>query len=143
MSSEVDRLGRWEMQRRTALADFLRAIDVSDLNMDIDPASLLAELDMFVVGQDFSMMGEEDWLYLHTMLAAYVAQVFIVEFGAEWKLLVDERGPNYVLVVRGRDGSEGFFSPLDVVYEDFQRAGPPRLPRMLAAAEEKFAPGPS
>lgn len=37
MSSQVDRLGRWEMQRRTALADFLRTIDVSDLNMDIDP----------------------------------------------------------------------------------------------------------
>ncbi|WP_040801307.1 hypothetical protein [Nocardia higoensis] len=141
MNSAIRRLGRWELQRRTALAEFLRAAGIGDADIDNDPVSLLTELDLFVVGQDFSAMDEEDWLYLHTMLAAYVAQVFIVEFGAEWRLLVDDRGLNYVLVAGGRDVSEGFFSPLDLVYEDFRRSQPPRLPRMLAAAEEKFAPG--
>ncbi|WP_040801311.1 hypothetical protein [Nocardia higoensis] len=92
MNSAIRRLGRWEMQRRAALAAFLRAVGIGDADIDIDPVSLLIELDLFVVGQDFSAMDEEDWLYLNTVLAAYVAQVFIVEFEAEWKILVDERG---------------------------------------------------
>lgn len=62
------------------------------------------------------------------MLPAYVTQVFIVEFAAERKISVDERGPNYVLVIRGQDGSEDFFSPPDVVYEDFSELGRPDCP---------------
>lgn len=43
MNSNIGPLGEWELQRRTALAEFLRDAGIGDADIDIDPVSLLVE----------------------------------------------------------------------------------------------------
>lgn len=91
-------------------------------------------LDRFVSGQNYDSFDYDDWLWLLTILAAYVAQVLIVNYRAHWELRTDNRGPNYMLVMTGLDGQDQAGSPMDVVYDDFQQR-PPVVMRMLATAE--------
>lgn len=124
----------WERGRRTALAGLLQALDAQVVDLDADPLSFLPVLDEFLAGQDYSGLDEDDWLWLHTALAAYVAEVLIRKHGAHWRLREDSRGPNYMLVVTGYDGLEHEVSPMDVVYDDFKDL-PPVSMRMIATAE--------
>lgn len=135
MESKAGRLAQWEGQRREALSGLVDALDADHLDLDADPLSFLAIFDEFVAVQEYGSMDDGDWLWLHTMLAAYVAQVLIVEHGAKWDLTADDRGPNYILVARGRDGLQHSVSPMDLVYEDLRCWTPPEVPRILAAAE--------
>ncbi|MFI9507127.1 hypothetical protein [Nocardia sp. NPDC052566] len=135
MIDKDSRLTEWERQRRESLSGLRSALDADHIDLDSDPLAFMATLDEFIAGQDFEHMDDDDWLWLHTMLAAYVAQVFLVEHHAKWDLITDERGSNYILIVRGRDGADHFVSPMDIVYDDFGRAMPPEIPRILAAAE--------
>ncbi|MGW0252376.1 DUF3806 domain-containing protein [Nocardia goodfellowii] len=80
-------------------------------------------------------MDEDGWFWLLTALAAYIAQVILVLYDAQWDVITDDRGLNYVLVVRGLDGDDHVVSPMDVVYDDFQRSQPPEVARMLGTAE--------
>ncbi|MBF6296303.1 hypothetical protein IU459_01945 [Nocardia amamiensis] len=136
MDSKEISIAEWERGRREALRGLLDALGVDDIDLETDPVAFLSILDEFVAAQDYSNMDEGDWIWLHTILAAYVAQVFIVEYRAKWDLITDERGPNYVLLVAGRDGVERAISPMDIVYEDLRRYSPPELARILAVAEE-------
>ena len=127
-------LERWESQRQAALAAFMDALGAGDLDLDADPLTLLPYLNRFVAVQDYDDFDEDDWLYLHTMLAAYIADVLIRKYGARWRLRNDSRGPNYMLAAIGYDGCEHEVSPLDVVYVSL-RDIPPEPTHMLANAE--------
>ena len=131
--SEID-LDAWERQRQEALASFMDALEVGDLDVDADPLAFLPYLNRFVADQDYDEFDEDDWRYLHTVLAAYIADVLIRKYGAHWRLRQDSRGPNYMLVATGYDGHEYEVSPMDVVYDDFKEL-PPVVTRMLATAE--------
>ncbi|WP_157978425.1 MULTISPECIES: DUF3806 domain-containing protein [Nocardia] len=135
MVSQKLQIARWESQRREALAGVAAALDAEGIDLDMDPLAFLAILDSFVAGQDYGDLDDDEWVWLHTTLAAYVAQVLIVEFGAEWDIVEDARRSNYVLRVTGRDGLRHAVSPMDVVHEDFNEALPPIVPRILAKAE--------
>ena len=125
---------RWERQRRQALDALVQALAATDVDLDSDPLGFLPVLDQFVAGQDFAGFDQDDWLWLHTALGAYLAQVLIVVHHARWDTTTDERGVNYLLVMTGLDGHEHAVSPMDVVYDDFQHL-PPVVMRMLATAE--------
>ncbi|MET8649642.1 DUF3806 domain-containing protein [Nocardia aurea] len=135
MVSQTLQIARWESQRREALAEVAAALDAKGIDLDADPLAFLAILDSFVTGQDYGDLDDDEWVWLHATLAAYVAQVLIVEFGAEWDIVDDARGSNYVLMVTGSDGLQRAVSPMDVVHEDFNEALPPIVPRILAKAE--------
>jgi hypothetical protein len=117
-------LARWEPQRQAALADFMDALDAGGLDLDADPLAFLPHLDRFVAGQDYEGFDEDDWLYLRTMIAAYVAEVLIRKHGAYWRLGHDSRGSNYMLVTTGRDGREYEVSPMDVVCDGLKGLPP-------------------
>jgi len=127
-------LETWERERQAALADLMDALDASDLDLDADPLAFLPVLNRFVAEQDYDTFDEDDWRYLHTVLAAYIADVLIRKYRAHWRLRHDSRGPNYMLVTTGYDGHEYEVSPMDVVYDDFKNL-PPEVTRMLATAE--------
>jgi hypothetical protein len=127
-------LESWESQRQVALADFMDALEAGDLDLDADPLAFLAYLNRFVADQDYNSFDEDDWLYLQTMIAAYIADVLIRKYGAHWRLRHDSRGPNYMLVTNGYDGHEYEVSPMDVVYFGLKEL-PPDVTRMLASAE--------
>jgi hypothetical protein len=124
----------WERQRREALDGLVDALAANEVDLDNDPLSFLPVLDRFVADQDFGAFDQDDWRWLHTALAAYLAQVLIVRHHAHWDTITDERGVNYQLVMTGLDGREHAMSPLDVVYDDLQHL-PPVVMRMLATAE--------
>ena len=134
MSSESIDLESYESERRAALDGLVSALDAEGIDLDADPLAFLPTLDAFVAEQDYGSFDQEDWLWLHTALAAYLAQVLIARHGAHWMAATDERGTNYLLVARGLDGSEHAVSPMDVVYDDLQHT-PPVVMRMLATAE--------
>lgn len=127
-------LGTWEHERQQALRGFMEALDAGDLDLDADPLAFLPYLNRFVADQDYAGFHEDDWRYLHTILAAYIAEVLIRKHGARWRLRHDSRGPNYMLVTTGLDGREYETSPLDVVYFGLKEL-PPEPTRMLATAE--------
>jgi Domain of unknown function (DUF3806) len=134
VSGEPIDLDGWEHERRTALDGLVSALGADTTEIDADPLSFLPTLDAFVAEQDYGSFDQEDWLWLHTALAAYLAQVFITQHGAHWTATTDERGTNYMLIARGWDGDEHTVSPMDVVYDDLQNT-PPVVMRMLATAE--------
>lgn len=124
----------WERSRRAALAGLLQALDPQGVDLDAGPPCLPADPRRVPRGQDYSGLDEDDWLWLHTALAAYMAEVLIRKHGAHWRLREDSRGPNYMLVTTGYDGLENEVSPMDVVYDDFKSL-PPVVMRMIATAE--------
>lgn len=127
-------LESWERNRQEALKGLTEALDAQDLDLSEDPLSFLPVLDQFLAGQDYSELDQDDWRWLHTVLAAYLAEVLIRKYGAQWRLRHDERGPNYMLAVTGYDGREHEVSPMDIVYDDFKEL-PPVAMRMIATAE--------
>lgn len=110
------------------------ALGAGGLDLAADPLAFLPFLNRFVADQDYDSFEEDDWLYLHTMIAAYVAEVLVRRYGAYWRLRQDSRGPNYMLVTTGYDGGEYEVSPMDVVYFNLKRV-PPDVTYMLASAE--------
>jgi hypothetical protein len=134
MPEHETELEAWERNRREALTGLMEALDAQDVDLDADPLAFLPILDEFVAGQDYSELDEDDWLWLHTALAAYVAEVLIRKHDAHWRLREDSRGPNYMLAATGYDGDEHEVSPMDVVYDDFKEL-PPVVMRMIATAE--------
>jgi hypothetical protein len=127
-------LDEWERERREALADFAATLDSGHLDLDKEPFAFLPILDQFLTAQDYATLSEDDTLSLKTYVAAYLAQVLIVNHHAHWEIRTDQRGRDYVLVMTGLDGQQHAVSPLDVVYDDFTQL-PPVLVRMLATAE--------
>lgn len=134
MNSDPIDLEGWERERRAALDGLMSALDVGGIDLDADPLAFLPALDAFVAEQDYGSFDQEDWLWLHTALAAYLAQLLIIRHGARWTAAADARGINYLLVAHGLDGNEHTVSPMDVVYDDLQNT-PPVVMRMLATAE--------
>lgn len=134
MSGEPSDLEGWERERRAALDGLVHALGRDGIDLAADPLAFLPTLDAFVAEQDYGSFDQEDWLWLHTALAAYLAQVLITRHGASWTAATDERGINYRLVAQGLDGNEHVVSPMDVVYDDLQNT-PPVVMRMLATAE--------
>jgi hypothetical protein len=127
-------LESWERGRQEALAGLIEALEVGELDLDADPLALLPHLNRLVADQDYDGLDQDDWLYLHSILAAFIADVLIRKHGARWRLRHDARGPNYMLVTCGYDGGEYEVSPMDVVYHGLQDL-PPVVTRMLATAE--------
>lgn len=134
MSGDPIDLDGWERERRAALDGLVTALGADMTDIDADPLTFLPTLDAFVAEQEYGSFDQEDWLWLHTALAAYLAQVLITRHGARWTAVSDERGTNYLLVAHGLDGNEHAVSPMDVVYDDLQNM-PPVVMRMLATAE--------
>lgn len=134
MSGEPIDLESWERERRAALVGLVTALGADPADVDADPLSFLPTLDAFVAEQDYGSFDQEDWLWLHTALAAYLAQVLITRHDARWTATTDERGTNYLLTAQGLDSNEHVVSPMDVVYDDLQNT-PPVVMRMLATAE--------
>ena len=134
MPKQDTSLGTWEHQRQQALRSFMDALDAGGLDLDADPLAFLPYLSRFVADQDYADFAQDDRRYLHTVLAAYIADVLIRTHGAHWRLRHDSRGPNYMLVTIGVDGREYETSPMDVVYFGLKDL-PPNAARMLAAAE--------
>lgn len=134
MPERDDDLQTWESNRQEALSGLMQALDAGDLDLDADPLAFAPALDRFAAEQDYDALDEDDWLWLHAALAAYLAEVLIRKYDACWRLRHDSRGPNYMLVVTGYDGQEHEVSPMDVVYEDLKEL-PPVVLRMVATAE--------
>ncbi|WP_146161199.1 hypothetical protein [Nocardia sp. MDA0666] len=135
MSEKAEKIAIWERSRREDLHFLQGALGAEELDLDQDPLSFLAILDHFVAVQDYDTLDEDGWFWLHAALAAYIAQVILVLYQADWDLITDDRGLNYVLVVKGLDGNDHLVSPMDVVHDDFSRSRPPEVARMLGSAE--------
>jgi hypothetical protein len=127
-------LESWERQRQEALAGLMDALGAGHLELDADSLAFLPYFNRFVADQDYDSFDEDDWLYLHTMLAAYIADVLIRRYSARWRLRHDSRGPNYMLVATGYDGCEYEVSPMDVVYDGLKSI-PLSVTHLLATAE--------
>lgn len=127
-------LTEWETQRQRFLAALITLLEAESVDLDADPTALVPTIDEFVAAQDYSEIDQDDWLWLHTALAAYVAEVLIRKYDARWERRTDGRGPNYLLVAEIGDGTDHAVSPMDVVHDGLQQT-PPAITRMIATAE--------
>ncbi|MEU4414439.1 hypothetical protein [Nocardia salmonicida] len=135
MVCDETKILRWETQRKEFLAEVLGSLEVGDVDLEGDPFSLLAAVDAFNASQDFGAMDEDDWGWLHTFLAAYIAQIFIVEHNARWEIITDNGRDSYLLSVNSPGGVSRSFDPMELVFNDFHKGLPPEAVRMLATAE--------
>jgi hypothetical protein len=134
MPQQETDLDAWERERQVALTGFMEALEAGDLDLDADPLAFLPYLNQFVADQEYDSFDQDDWQYLHSILAAFIADVLIRKYGAHWRLRHDSRGANYMLVTTGYDGHEYEVSPMDVVYDGLKDV-PPAVTQMLATAE--------
>lgn len=103
---------------------------------DYDPYTCLPQLDEFVARFTPGDLAEHR-AFLHSRLAAYVAEVLIRGRGAYWEVIPDARNRNgyaYVVMVPGTDGTTHHVDPYRVVGEHLDPV-PQRLALILERVE--------
>jgi hypothetical protein len=66
----------WEAQRRRFLAPLIKLLEAENADLDAEPIALVPVIHKLVAGQDYAEVDQDDWLWLHTALAAYVAKAW-------------------------------------------------------------------
>ncbi|GGK54200.1 hypothetical protein [Nocardia camponoti] len=135
MAQSEELLSRWEEERVPFLFDVLDSLGLPLSDLESGPLVYVAAVEEFLAAQDYAQMDDDDWVWLHTFLAAFIAQVFMVEHSARWVSVQTGGRTAFHLTLIDREGAERSFDPHELVYNDFQKRLPPEVVRMLAAAE--------
>lgn len=105
---------------------------------DRDPLTAVSLLDDFVARSPWQEFEEDDWIWLHTQLTAFVAEVLVRVYGGAWKAVVNPaapRGWTPVVEVLGADGHLRQVDVMSLVYEELHPV-PQRIPRLVQRAAE-------
>lgn len=129
MDEETDDLAEWAEGGRVAIRGMVESLDGDLAAFDRDPLTFEPVLDDFVMRLPLDELEEDDWVWLHTQLAAYLAEVLITNRAGRWA----RAGERYVVAVEGRDGTVRHVDPFQLVHEEL-RPVPQRLVRMLERA---------
>ncbi|MBC6460576.1 hypothetical protein [Actinomadura sp. HBU206391] len=138
-SSEANKeseLDEWAQEAHEAIRDMVESLNGDLAAFDRDPMTFQHVLDEFVRTLPLGEMEKEDWVWLHTQLAAYLAEVLIRTRDGRWEALPDDRvssGTRYVVTVTGRDGHVRQVDPFELVHENLLPV-PQRIPRILERA---------
>jgi hypothetical protein len=95
---------------------------------DRDPLTFSTALDDFLSSLPTDELEHDDWVWLHTELVAYLAEVLTRVHGGRWELLPG--GVHYVIAVDGLDGRVRRVDLFGLVH-DHLRPVPQRVPRLI------------
>ncbi|WP_399087877.1 hypothetical protein ACGH2B_12095 [Streptomyces sp. BBFR2] len=139
--SEADQaradLEQWAQEAHENVLGIADMLNVPAEQYEQDVLILIGPLQDYVSRLPLDEFEQDDWVTLHSDLAAYVADVGIHEHGASWKVRDDETSPSgfrYVIEGAALDGETSSVDPFDVVMEEFGNL-PIQIARMLANAE--------
>jgi hypothetical protein len=80
-------MATWESQGRAAIRDMIDALG-GDLDaFQHDPLSALPLMDDFVLRMPWQQFEEDDWVWIHAQLVAFVAEVLQHHHDGVWKRL--------------------------------------------------------
>jgi hypothetical protein len=105
--------------------------------VESDPLRLLGLWDDFLLRLPLDEFDDDDWFWLQSQLAAFIAYVLIKNNGAHWDVVEDNStasGFRYVVKVIGWDEHEHEVDVLELA-RDGLRYRPPVLTRMMGDAE--------
>lgn len=121
---------------RRAVQMLVEDLGADTAAFDRDPLTFQPALDAFVQGLPVGEMADDDWWWLHSVLAGYVAEVLVTNRNGTWTTLPDPtvpRGERYVVAVTGPDGQVRHVDTFDLVHEEL-RPVPQRIPRIVERA---------
>jgi hypothetical protein len=129
-------MARWESQGRAAISDMIDALG-GDLDaFHRDPLSAVPIMDRFVLRIPWQQFEEDDWLWIHTQLVAFIAEVLKHHYGGVWKRLpAPDTPPGWrpVMEVLGEDRQTRHVALMDLVLEELHPV-PQRIPRLIERA---------
>jgi hypothetical protein len=131
-------LEEWALGGREAVFSMAEEFEAARETVAEDPLSLLPLWDNFLSSLPFDEFDDDDWFWLQSQIAAYVAYVLIQVHGGRWGVAADSSAPQdvkYVVTVTGWDGVERQLDVLDLAYEELGHR-PPVVMRMLGNAEK-------
>ncbi|MEV3993594.1 hypothetical protein AB0J57_32320 [Streptomyces sp. NPDC049837] len=127
-----------------AIRDMIAALGGDLQVFDRDPLTAVPLLDDFVLRSPWAQFEEDDWVWLHTQLTAFVAEVLVRVYGGVWKARTDPGAPLGwvpVIEVLGADGLPRQVPVMAVVYEELHPV-PQRIPRLIERAVGLAGHGP-
>lgn len=87
---------------RRAVRDLLERAGADLAAFEADPASALPFMESMTEASRAEGLSEDERVYLHTQLVAFVAEVLVRGHGARWDVIADGDGFAYVLAVGDR-----------------------------------------
>jgi len=126
----------WASGARPAIRDMVDSLGGDVEAFDADPLSAVALLDNLISRMPWRDFEEDDWVWIHSQLSAFVAEVLIHHYGGIWKAAPDTSAPQGwmpVIEVCGRDGLPRQVAPMMLVYQELQPV-PQRIPRLVERA---------
>ncbi|MCW2914737.1 MAG: hypothetical protein JWN52_2805 [Actinomycetia bacterium] len=130
-------LEEWAQGGRDAVFSMAEEFGASRETVEEDPLRLLPLWDDFVASLPLDEFDDDDWFWLQSQIAAYVAYVLVHVHGGRWEVAGDASAPQdfkYVVTVAGWDGAEHQVDVFDLAYEELGHR-PPVVTRMLGNAE--------
>jgi hypothetical protein len=124
-------LDEWADGGHQAIRSLVEEAGADVTAFDRDPSTFQGALDDFVTGLDLDLMDEDDWVWLHSLLAAYLAEVLIRLHGGRWMVRHDRNTDGrrrFVVAVGDRE-----VDPLELVHQEL-RPVPQRIARMIDRA---------
>lgn len=128
-------LDQWAAESRSCFLDFAEGLEADRATVEADPPRLLPHLDAFAASLPFDELEEDDWVWLTTSTAAFLAEAILHSGRARWDVSTGDAGQiRRVLRVQGYDGEEHIVAPFDYAYGELSRR-PPVFTRALATLE--------
>lgn len=129
-------LSRWAAESHSCFLDFAEGLEADRHAVETDPPQLLGRLDAFAASLPFDELEEDDWVWLTTSTAAFLAEAVLHSGRARWDVIADDDTDRVkrVLRVQGHDGKEHIVAPFDYAYAELSRR-PPVFTRALATME--------
>ncbi|MFE7753972.1 hypothetical protein [Streptomyces sp. NPDC057429] len=132
---------------RLSIRDLMEQFGGADAAVAFDADSLSAVdiVDSYLLRLPIREFEAEDWIGLHTDVAAYVTVILLDMYGGTPRARPDAilpRGWEFVIDVRGADGHGRTVAPMSLVY-DYLVPVPQRIPRLLEAVQRAAGHGPA
>lgn len=134
----------WANGARPAIRGMIGSLGGDVEAFDSDPLSAVALLDDFILRMPWEEFEDDDWVWIHTQLAAFVAECLIHHYGGVWKAVPDPSTPQGwtpVIEVRGNDGLLRHVAPMALVHQELHPV-PQRLPHLVERATNLAGHGP-
>lgn len=137
-------LEEWASGAQPAIRDLIDGLGGDVEAFDADPLSAVAVLDDLIIRMPWQDFENDDWIWIHSQLSAFVAVFLIHHFGGEWKAVPAPSAPGGwmpVIEVRGKDGHPHRVAPVELVHQELHPV-PQRIPRLVERATDLAGHGP-
>ncbi|MEV8021819.1 hypothetical protein AB0O76_36940 [Streptomyces sp. NPDC086554] len=126
-------LEEWALGAHNAIRAMVDSVGGDVAVFDHDPLTFQTTLDDFVTRLPFKEFEEDDWIWLHSQLVAYTADILIRNYGGRWARLTDASltpSHRYLIAAVSQDGVPRHIDLHSLVFEHLHPV-PQRIPRLI------------